>query len=83
VKIYHSDQGTEFVNEDVARQLAGESIQVFSHPYTPEEACLVETAHGTLINKVRAVLDSSGSSDLLWGRGARVENQMDLGAEGE
>jgi hypothetical protein len=43
----------------------------------------VETAHGTLINKVRAVLYSSGSSDLLWGRGARVENQMDLGAEGE
>ncbi|KAG6572566.1 ABC transporter G family member 31 [Phytophthora cinnamomi] len=59
VSVFHSDQGTEFLNTTMAEQLAGESLQIFSHPHTPEEACLIEKAHGTLFKKVRAVLYSS------------------------
>ncbi|OWZ01800.1 hypothetical protein PHMEG_00026750 [Phytophthora megakarya] len=80
VKIYRSDQRTEFQNAEVAEQLRGnaevaeqlrgESIQIFSHPHTPVEACLIEKAHGKLMNKVRAVLYSSGMPELLWGEAA-------------
>ncbi|KAE9003156.1 hypothetical protein PR003_g18451 [Phytophthora rubi] len=70
VNVFHSDQGTEFLNTQTAEQLAGESLQIFSHPHTPEEACLIEKAHGTLFNKVRAVLYSSGMPSLLWGEAA-------------
>lgn len=59
VRIFHSDQGPEFVNTKVAEQLRGESLQIFSHPHTPEEACLIDKARSTLFNKVRAVLYSS------------------------
>ncbi|OWY99669.1 Gag-pol Polyprotein [Phytophthora megakarya] len=70
VKIYRSDQRTEFQNAEVAEQLRGESIQIFSHPHTPEEACSIEKTHGTLMNKVQAVLYSSGMPELLWGEAA-------------
>ncbi|KAE9089819.1 hypothetical protein PF010_g18832 [Phytophthora fragariae] len=32
VNVFHSDQGTEFLNTQTAEELAGESLQIFSHP---------------------------------------------------
>ncbi|GMF45469.1 unnamed protein product [Phytophthora fragariaefolia] len=70
VNVFHSDQGLEFTCRDVARMCVGESIQIFAHPDTPEEVCLVEKAHDVMMNKVRSILYSSGLPDILWGEAA-------------
>ncbi|KUF79528.1 5-methyltetrahydropteroyltriglutamate--homocysteine methyltransferase [Phytophthora nicotianae] len=35
VKTFHSDQGTEFLNQAMKEMCAGETIQIFSHPHSP------------------------------------------------
>ncbi|KAE9333010.1 hypothetical protein PR003_g14232 [Phytophthora rubi] len=70
VRTFHSDRGTEIMNDAMAEQCADESIQIFTHPHSPEEVCLIEKAHGTLMDKVRAVLFSSGLPGILWGEAA-------------
>ncbi|KAF4132876.1 Integrase core domain [Phytophthora infestans] len=71
VKPFHSDQGTKFTNQAVAKMCAGETIQIFSHPHPPEEVCLIEKAHGALMDNARSVLFSCDLPGMLWGEAAR------------
>ena len=66
----HTDQGNEF-RQGVMTEVCGYvPTQIFSHPYSPEEVCLVKKANYVLMNKVRSVLVAAGQPDRLWGEAA-------------
>ena len=66
VKQIATDQGTEFDNSEM-QQLCSKGVQhIMTHPYSPEEHCVVEKMNFVLLNKVRAVLQASGLPFDLW-----------------
>ncbi|KAH9093799.1 hypothetical protein Ae201684P_016421 [Aphanomyces euteiches] len=68
VRILSTDDDKMFKNEQLTNFCKSKRIkQQWSHPYTPEEVCLVEKANYVLLNKTRAVLVASGMPDELWG----------------
>ncbi|POM77640.1 putative transposable element [Phytophthora palmivora] len=68
IKMFSSDQGREFINKTLEAFLLEHGIELLTtNAYTPEENCLVEKLNGTLMNKVRAILEAAQLPFCLWG----------------
>ena len=62
----HSDNAKEYKSERFTGQLVGIRL-TYSAPYSPEQNGVSERFNRTIINKVRAMLISSGVGKPLWG----------------
>jgi transposase InsO family protein len=67
VEVVHSDQGGEFENNELKAFYAAHGIeQITTNAYSPQENGIVERANGTVMRKVRAILQMTRLPDLLW-----------------
>ncbi|KAG2814090.1 hypothetical protein PC129_g12782 [Phytophthora cactorum] len=61
------DGGGEYVNNELKTFLEKPGIALITtHPYTPEENCLVEKHNGVLVDKMRATMHDANLSMVLW-----------------
>ncbi|OWZ14253.1 polyprotein [Phytophthora megakarya] len=68
VVVFHADGGIEFVNNDFKNFCTDAGITVqYTHPDSPEENGILERANGTLVSRVRSMLNATQLSNLLWG----------------
>jgi hypothetical protein len=68
LKRLHSDNAREYKSQDFKALLDKKgAIATYSAPYTPEQNGISERFNRTIINKVRAILISSGLPKSLWG----------------
>ncbi|KAF4132727.1 Integrase core domain [Phytophthora infestans] len=75
---FTSDGGGEYVNSVLTGFLECKGITfVPTHPYTPEENCLVEKLNGVLVNKMRAVMHAANLPIILWPEVLRYVVEVD------
>ena len=75
VKILRSDGGGEYISKEMRSHLAEEGIvQEFTMPYTPQQNGVAERFNRTLVEGVRAMLQSSGMPKGFWGEAALCFN---------
>ncbi|OWZ05486.1 Retrovirus-related Pol Polyprotein from transposon TNT 1-94 [Phytophthora megakarya] len=68
IKMFSSDQGSEFKNKKLDDFFRKNGITTLStNAYTPEENCLVEKLNGKLVGKVRAIREAANLPACLWG----------------
>ena len=73
LKRLHSDNAKEYKSEEFKGQLAQKGIiSTYSAPYSPEQNGVSERFNRTIINKVRAMLISSGVGKALWGEAVQA-----------
>ncbi|KAJ9530444.1 hypothetical protein QJQ45_012421 [Haematococcus lacustris] len=73
LKALRSDRGGEYVGGELQRWLSSEGIlHQQTAPYSPEMNGSAERVNRTVMNSVRAMLDSSGAPKPLWGEAARA-----------
>jgi len=78
IKTFTSDGGGEYVNNELKTFLENKGISfVPTHPYTPEENCLVEKLNGVLVNKMRAVMHAANLPMGLWPEVLRYVVEVD------
>lgn len=71
VKLIITDNGTEFVNQDLGKWLITKGINhEFSAPYTPEQNGLSERSNRTIIEGTRTLLLASKLPEELWAEAA-------------
>lgn len=69
----HSDNGTEFKNNELMEYFRAHGIQfTTSNPYTPQQNSLVERSHRTIFEKIRCMLSSAGLPGCFWWYAAGV-----------
>lgn len=67
VKVFRSDNGTEFVNRQMAQLFSEQGIHhQRSCPYSPQQNGVVERKHRTLLNSARALMFHSGLPLKFW-----------------
>lgn len=68
IKRLRTDNGTEFINQELRSYLADKGIiHERSCPYTPEQNGVVERKHRTLLQIARSLLIHSGIPIIYWG----------------
>lgn len=68
VKILRSEQGGEFVNQELQAFCADERIQTqYTNAYSPQENAIVERANGVVLPRVRAMFQATQLPPRLWG----------------
>ncbi|KAJ9515261.1 hypothetical protein QJQ45_002392 [Haematococcus lacustris] len=77
LKALRSDNGTEYINQEVRAFLASKGIQhQRSAPYSPEQNGSAERLNRTLIEKVRCMLYTAGLPARLWTEAVRTANHL-------
>ncbi|KAJ9507131.1 hypothetical protein QJQ45_004864 [Haematococcus lacustris] len=77
LKALRSDNGTEYINQEVKAFLASKGIQhQRSAPYSPEQNGSAERLNRTLIEKVRCMLYTAGLPTRLWTEAVRTANHL-------
>ena len=67
IKVFMSDNGTEFLNKTMEELCAKSgAVHQTTSVYTPEENSLVEKMHFVLMGKVRALLAATGFPFFMW-----------------
>ncbi|OWY92943.1 polyprotein [Phytophthora megakarya] len=67
VVVFHADGGGEFVSNDFKNFCADAGITIqYTHPDSPYENG-IERANGTLVSRVRSMLNATQLPNLLWG----------------
>lgn len=73
VKYIRCDNGTEFMNKDVAELLANKGIVLEKiSPYTPEQNGFIERENRTVQESARTMLLASGLNKTLWPEAVRT-----------
>ena len=63
----HTDNGTEFVNQDFARYLENRQMNhETSAPYTPQQNGIAQKVNRTLVEKARALMSHAGFAKSYW-----------------
>ncbi|KAJ9529996.1 hypothetical protein QJQ45_023288, partial [Haematococcus lacustris] len=77
LKALRSDNGTEYINQEVMAFLASKGIQhQRSAPYSPEQNGSAERLNRTMIEKVRCMLYTAGLPARLWTEAVRTANHL-------
>ena len=64
IKKLHSDNGGEFISHELKRILSNAGVEhAFTEPYSPQSNWIAERMNQTLMNKVRAMLNTAGLGD--------------------
>lgn len=73
VKVLRTDNGSEFVNKTVSQFLKTQGVvHQTTVPYTPQQNGCVEREMRTVMDAVRAMLDSSGLDKSFWAEAANT-----------
>lgn len=71
IKIFRSDNGTEYINEQFQKLLSKCGIvHQKTAPYTPEQNGVAERLNRTIIDRVRCMLIDSGLDEKFWAEAA-------------
>ena len=85
---FHSDRGTEFLNDQLKQFFSGEGItHSTSLPYTPQHNGIAERMNRTLKDAVRTIMTAANAPKILWGEAihtvVRVRNLTAVNESGK
>ena len=76
-KSIRSDEGREYINNELKRYLNGEGIRVqYTVAYTPERNGVAERKNRTLIEMARCMLIDAGMDKKYWGEAVNTVNYL-------
>jgi transposase InsO family protein len=77
VKVFRTDKGGEFWNKDMADFCAQKGIVLQkTNPYSSQENGVAERLNRTLVERARAMLESSGLGKEFWAKAVNTANYV-------
>lgn len=77
VKALRTDNGTEYVNEEVSQYLSNNGIvHQTSNPYTPQQNGKAERLNKTLLEKTRSMINGADLPAEMWGEAVITANML-------